>query len=138
MKVFPTEKIRNVALVGHSGAGKTTLAEALLYRAGSIGRIGTVEAGNTVTDYDPEEHDRTISITMAMAPFEWRGHKINLIDTPGYADFAGDLHAALRVTDLAVFVVNAVDGVEQTKPKDCRRFRHFEFLPPAAIPVTAD
>ena len=112
MKVFPPEKIRNVALVGHSGSGKTTLAEALLYRAGAIGRIGTVEAGNTVTDYDPEEHERTMSVTMAMAPFEWQGHKINLIDTPGYADFAGDLHAALRVTDLAVFVVSAVDGVE--------------------------
>ena len=112
MKVFPPEKIRNVALVGHSGAGKTTLAEALLFRAGAIGRIGTVEAGTTVTDSDPEEHDRQMSITMAMAPLEWRGHKINLIDTPGYADFAGDVHAALRVTDLAVFVVSAVDGVE--------------------------
>ncbi|MGI9667774.1 MAG: elongation factor G [Acidimicrobiia bacterium] len=112
MKVFPPEKIRNVALVGHSGSGKTTLAEALLFRSGSIGRIGTVEAGNTVTDYDPEEHSRQMTVTMAMAPFEWREHKINLIDTPGYADFAGDLHAALRVTDLAVFVVSAVDGVE--------------------------
>ena len=112
MKVFPPEKIRNVALVGHSGVGKTTLAEALLYRAGAIGRIGTVEAGTTVTDSDPEEHDRQMSITMAMAPLEWRDHKINLIDTPGYADFAGDVHAALRVTDLAVFVVSAVDGVE--------------------------
>ena len=112
MRVFPPEKIRNVALVGHSGAGKTTLAEALLFRAGSIGRIGTVEAGTTVTDYDPEEHARQMTVTMALAPFEWRGHKINLIDTPGYADFAGDLHAALRVVDLAVFVVSAVDGVE--------------------------
>ncbi len=112
MKVFPPEKIRNVALVGHSGAGKTSLAEALLFRAGAIGRIGTVEAGNTVSDYDPEEHDRQMSVTMSMAPFEWRGHKINLIDTPGYADFAGDVHAALRVADLAIFVISAVDGVE--------------------------
>lgn len=112
MKAFPPEKIRNVALVGHSGAGKTTLAEALLFRAGAIDRLGSVEAGTTVTDSDPEEHDRQMSITMGMAPFEWRGHKINLIDTPGYADFAGDVHAALRVTDLAVFVVNAVDGIE--------------------------
>ena len=112
MNVFPPEKIRNVALVGHSGAGKTTLAEALLFRAGSIGRIGTVEAGSTVTDYDPEEQNRQMSVTMALAPFEWRDHKINLIDTPGYGDFVGDLHAALRVVDLAVFVVSAVDGVE--------------------------
>jgi len=112
VKVFPPEKIRNVALVGHSGAGKTSLAEALLFRAGAIGRIGTVEAGNTVSDYDPEEHDRQMSVTMSMAPFEWRGHKINLIDTPGYADFAGDVHAALRVADLAIFVISAVDGVE--------------------------
>ncbi|MCL1593160.1 MAG: elongation factor G [Actinomycetia bacterium] len=112
MNVFPPEKIRNVALVGHSGAGKTTLAEALLFRAGAIGRIGTVEAGNTVTDYDPEEHARQMTVTMAMAPFEWLGYKINLIDTPGYADFSGDVHAALRVTDLAVFVVSAVEGVE--------------------------
>jgi len=112
VKVFPPEKIRNVALVGHSGAGKTTLAEALLFRANAVGRIGTVEAGTTVTDCDPEEHDRQMTITLAMAPFEWRGHKINLIDTPGYADFAGDVHAALSVTDLAVFVVSAVEGVE--------------------------
>ncbi len=112
MKVFPPEKIRNVALVGHSGSGKTTLAEALLFRAGAIDRIGTVEAGTTVTDYDPEEHERGTTITMALAPFEWQGHKINLIDTPGYADYAGELHAALRVTDLAIFVIDAVEGVE--------------------------
>lgn len=112
MKVFPPEKIRNVALVGHSGSGKTSLAEALLFHAGAISRIGTVEAGNTVMDYDPEEHERGTTITMALAPFEWQGHKINLIDTPGYADYAGELHAALRVTDLAIFVVDGVDGVE--------------------------
>ena len=112
MKVFPPEKIRNVALVGHSGSGKTTLAEALLFRAGAIDRIGTVEAGTTVTDYDPEEHERGTTITMALAPFEWRGHKINMIDTPGYADYAGELHAALRVTDLAIFVIDGVEGVE--------------------------
>lgn len=112
MKVFPPEKIRNVVLVGHNGSGKTTLAEALLYRAGAIDRLGRVEDGNTVLDYDPEEHSRGMSLSLALAPVEWRGHKINLIDTPGYADFVGDVHAAMRVADLAVFVVSAVEGVE--------------------------
>ncbi len=112
MNVYPPEKIRNVALVGHSGSGKTTLAEALLYRAGRVSRLGRVEDGSTVMDYDPEEHKRGMSLSLSYAPFEWKGHKINLLDTPGYADFVGDVHAALRVADLAVFVVNAVDGVE--------------------------
>ncbi len=112
MKTYPTPKIRNVALVGHSGAGKTTLAEALLLRAGAINRAGRVEEGTTVTDFDPEEQKRSLSLSLALAPFEWEGHKVNLIDTPGYADFIGDVQAALRVADLAVFVVSAVDGVE--------------------------
>ena len=106
MKVYPPEKIRNVALVGHSGAGKTTLAEALLYRAGTISRLGRVEDGNTVTDFDPEEHERGHSVSLALAPIEWKDHKINVIDTPGYADFVADVYAALHVADLAVFVVS--------------------------------
>ncbi|MBK9178445.1 MAG: elongation factor G [Acidimicrobiales bacterium] len=112
MKQYPPDRIRNVALVGHSGSGKTTLAEALLYRAGAINRQGKVDDGSTVCDFDPEEQKRRISLSLALAPFEWRDHKVNLIDTPGYADFVGDVHAALRVADLAVFVVSAVDGVE--------------------------
>jgi elongation factor G len=108
----PSEKIRNVALVGHGGSGKTTLAEALLHRAGVVNRLGRVEDGTTVCDHDPEEQRRGISLSLAVAPFEWKGHKVNLIDTPGYADFLGDVAAALRVADLAVFVVSAVDGVE--------------------------
>jgi elongation factor G len=112
VKVYPPEKIRNVALVGHSGAGKTTLAEALLYRAGTITRLGRVEDGNTVTDFDPEEHERGHSLSLALAPIEWHGHKINIIDTPGHTDFVADVYAGLHAADLAVFVVSATDGVE--------------------------
>jgi elongation factor G len=101
-----------VALVGHGGSGKTTLAEALLSRAGATTRVGRVEDGTTVTDTEPEEQKRRLTLSLALAPIEWQGHRINLIDTPGYADFIGDVEAALRVADLAVFVVSAVDGVE--------------------------
>ncbi len=106
------EKIRNVVLVGHSGSGKTSLAEALLFAAGETTRQGRVEDGNTVTDFEPEEKTRRSSVSLAMAPFTWRGHRINLIDTPGVSDFTGEVRAALRVADLALFVVSAVDGVE--------------------------
>ncbi len=112
MKTFPTAKIRNVALVGHGGAGKTTLAEGLLFAAGAIPRMGRVEDGNTVCDFDPEEQRRRISVSLALAPFELDGCKVNLIDTPGYADFVGDVAAALQAADLALFVVSAVEGVE--------------------------
>ncbi len=112
MKTFPTEKIRNVALVGHGHAGKTTLAEALLAVSGTVSRVGRVEDGTTVCDFDPEEHKRGISVSLAVAPFEFEGAKVNLLDAPGYADFIGDVHAALRAADLAIFVVSAVEGVE--------------------------
>jgi elongation factor G len=110
--IVSSAKIRNVALIGHGGAGKTTLAEALLHRAGAISRLGRVEDGSTVSDHDPEEQRRGQSLALAAAPFEWKGHKVNLIDTPGFADFMGDVAAALRVVDLAVLVVSAVEGVE--------------------------
>jgi elongation factor G len=106
------EKIRNVALVGHGGSGKTSLAEALLFVAGVTTRQGSVEQGSAVLDFEPEEHDRKISLGLAVASVEWQGHRINLIDTPGYADFSGDARAALRAADLALFAVSGVDGVE--------------------------
>jgi elongation factor G len=109
---FPSAKIRNVALVGHGGAGKTTLAEALLYTSGTIQRQGRTEDGTTVTDFEPEEIKRTISASLALAPFVSGDFKINVIDTPGYADFIGEVRSALSVADLAVVVVSAVEGVE--------------------------
>ena len=111
MAVAP-EKIRNVALVGSQGSGKTTLAEAMLYRAGVIDRTGRVEEGTTVCDFSPEEKAATHSQSLALASFEWHGHKINLLDTPGAPDYAGELHAALQVADLLVFVIDASSGVD--------------------------
>ncbi len=112
MKSFPPAKIRNVALVGHGGAGKTSLAEALLFCSGAIGRMGRVEDGTTTTDFDPEEVRRHLSLSLSLAPFTHDGFKINLLDAPGYADFVGDVQTALRVADLAILVVSAVEGVE--------------------------
>lgn len=112
MKGYPTENIRNIVLVGHGGAGKTSLAEALLYVSGATTRLGKVLEGNTVTDFDDEEHRRQISVQTALAPLEWKDHKINVLDAPGYADFIGDMRAAMRVADLAVFVVSGVEGIE--------------------------
>jgi elongation factor G len=112
MRRYEPARIRNVALVGHHGSGKTTLAEALLHTAGAIPRRGRVEDGTTTCDHEPEERDRGMSLSLALAPFEWRDHKINLLDCPGEADCAGALHAALSVADLAVVVVSAVEGVE--------------------------
>jgi elongation factor G len=101
-----------VALVGHGGAGKTMLAEALLFASGATTRMGKIEDGTAVTDYEPEEHEHQISVSLGMAPIEWNGYKINIIDCPGYADFVGDVVSALRVADAVIFVVSAVDGVE--------------------------
>jgi elongation factor G len=112
VKSYPSAKIRNVALIGHGGAGKTTLTEALLFAHGAIPRQGKVEDGSTVSDFDPEEQRRGISVSLALAPFELDGHKVNLLDAPGYADFVGDVVAALQAADLALFVVSAVEGVE--------------------------
>jgi elongation factor G len=112
MNVYEPGNIRNVALVGHGGAGKTTLGEALLFTTGAVNRMGKVEEGNTVSDHDPEEVRRGISVSLSLLPFEWGGAKVNVLDTPGYADFIGDVKGALRGVDAVLFVVSAVDGVQ--------------------------
>ncbi|MFN8534194.1 MAG: elongation factor G [Dehalococcoidia bacterium] len=112
MKSYRTEQLRNVALVGHGGAGKTSLGEALLFSSGVLTRQGKVEEGNTVSDYEPDEQRRRISIGLSVLPCEWRDHKVNVLDTPGYADFVGEVRQALRVADAAILVVDAVGGVE--------------------------
>src|SRR5687767_7245132 len=112
VKTYPTENIRNIVLVGHGGAGKTSLAEAMLFLSGATTRLGKITEGNTVCDFDEEEIRKGISISTALAPVEWGDCKINVLDAPGYADFVSDMRAAMRAADLAVFVVSAVEGVE--------------------------
>ena len=112
MKTYDAKDIRNVLLVGHGGAGKTTLLEAMLFTSGAITRMGTIEDGNTVSDHDPDEQRKGISVSLSMAPVEWNGVKINVLDAPGYADFIGDLRSGVRAADAVILVVSAVDGVE--------------------------
>ncbi|MFC7307721.1 elongation factor G-like protein EF-G2 [Streptomyces monticola] len=106
------QSVRNVVLVGHSGSGKTTLVEALALTAGAVNRAGRVEDGAALSDYDEIEHRQQRSIQLSLVPVEWDGIKINLLDTPGYADFVGELRAGLRAADAALFVVSAADGVD--------------------------
>jgi len=109
---YPPSRIRNVALVGHNGSGKTTLAEALLFATGAVTRQGKVDDGSTVCDFEPEEIKRHMSLSLAMAPCLLGDVKLNIVDTPGYADFFGEVRSALSVVDLAVIVVSAVEGIE--------------------------
>lgn len=112
MKEYTTDLLRNIALVGHQGAGKTSLVEAMLFNTGAITRMGKVEEGNTVTDFDDEEKSRTLSIYTALAALEHNGHKINVLDAPGYVDFQGEAKNAVAVADAAVVLVDAVAGPE--------------------------
>jgi len=112
MKDYTTEYIRNIALVSHGGAGKTMLAEAFLHATGATTRLGKVEDGTTISDYDDEEHRRKISIYASVIPVEHRDHKINVIDAPGYTDFVGEAVSALSVADGAIILVDAVAGIE--------------------------
>ncbi|RKY68566.1 MAG: elongation factor G [Candidatus Latescibacterota bacterium] len=112
MKEYRSDQIRNLCLVGHNSTGKTSLAEAMLFSAGETNRIGKVEEGSTVSDYRPEEVERKISIASSLLHCDWRGRKLNIIDTPGYADFIGEVAGALRVADSALIVVDSVSGVD--------------------------
>jgi len=112
MKVYRTEQIRNVALISHVGAGKTSLIDAALFDSGATTRLGRVDEGTSIADYDPEELKRRMSLQAKVLPVEWNAHKINLIDTPGYPDFVGEVKAGLRVADAALVVVSGEKGAE--------------------------
>ena len=114
-------KIRNVAVVGHRGTGKTSLVEAMLFQAGATNRLGTIDAGSTVGDWDEDEQRRRMSLAASLAHLEWQSRKINLIDTPGDAGFIGDAIAALRVVEGALFVVSGVMGVEVQTSRGWKR-----------------
>lgn len=111
-KDYPVDRVRNLALIGHGGSGKTMLAELILFNSGATNRIGKIEEGSTISDYHADEIERRISINSSILHCDWQGTKINILDTPGYSDFTGDVISSLRVTDLAVVCVKAVEGVE--------------------------
>jgi elongation factor G len=112
MKVYSSEQIRNIVLLGHGGAGKTTLAEAMAHVDGITKRQGRVEDGNTISDFDKEEIKRGFSISASCIPIEWNDCKLNILDAPGYFDFAGETKEAVRVADSAIIVVSGKSGVE--------------------------
>lgn len=126
MKQYDAAHLRNVGLFGHGGSGKTSLAEAALFRARATNRLGKVEEGTTVTDFDPDEVRRHMSISLALAPVEWREHKINIVDVPGYVDFFGEVAEAMRAVDAAVIVLDGVAGVEVGTDMVWREANHYD------------
>ena len=112
MKNYASNQIRNIGIFAHGGSGKTSLVEAMLFNTAVINRLGRVEDGTTTSDYHPEEINKQITIHASLVPVEWDSTKLNILDTPGYSDFIGEVKGALRVVDAALFVVSAVDGVE--------------------------
>src|SRR5512135_732900 len=112
MANFDVDKIRNVAVIAHGGAGKTSLVEAMLFSSGAIDRLGSVDDGTTTTDFEPEEIERKITITSSLAFCAWNGTAINLIDTPGFINFLEDTRGCLRAVDGAIVIVSAISGVK--------------------------
>jgi len=112
LKEYESEAIRNIAFVGHGGSGKTTLSEIMLFTAGETTRIGKIEEGNTISDYTPNEIEKQISITTGIMHLEWNNCKINILDTPGYSDFTGEMRSALKVCETAVILIKSAEGVE--------------------------
>src|SRR5947207_8148007 len=138
MKSYSPDAIRNVGLFGHGGAGKTSLAEALLFQSGAIGRLGRVDDGSTTTDYDPDEIKRKMSVSAALAPLEWRDTKINVVDAPGYADFLGEVIQAMGAIECAIIVVDGVSGVQvgtDTALRQARSEEHTSELQSHSEPV---
>ena len=131
MKGYTSETIRNVALLGHGGCGKTTLLESALLATGAITKLGRVEDGNTVSDYDKMEIEKGYSINTSVVPIEWKDSKINFIDTPGYFDFVGEVHAALRAAEAAVILVDAGAGIQvgtEAAWNECEKFKTPRFI----------
>ncbi len=112
MKEYKSDRIKNVGIVAHGGAGKTSLTEAMLFNAGAVTRLGRVDDGTVTTDFEAEEVKRKVSISAALAPCEWKDYKINVVDTPGYSDFVSEVKGALRAVDTALVVLCAASGVE--------------------------
>ena len=112
MNVFTTDKIRNVVLLGHGGCGKTSLVEAIAYLSGMTKRMGTIDNGNTISDYDKEEIKRKNSLKTSVVPIEWEGYKVNILDTPGFFDFVGEAEEAISVADAAIIVISGKAGIE--------------------------
>lgn len=112
MKEYKSDRLRNVGIVAHGGAGKTSLAEAVLFNSGATNRLGRVDDGSAICDFEPEEIKRKVTISASLAPCEWRDHKINFLDTPGYADFVSEVKGVLRAVDSALVVLCAASGIE--------------------------
>ena len=121
MKEYKGDKIRNVAVVSHGGAGKTSLVEAFLFNANAVTRLGKVDDGTATTDFEPEEIKRKVTISSALAPVEWKEHKVNFIDTPGKSDFVAEVHSALRAADSVLVTLCAAAGVEPGPQTHLRR-----------------